>query len=323
MIDLKKSLDLKKEANEIIEHIIDRTSKLCNKSLSIAPDSIESIVKAFIYTKLLTLAPLQIEKGSSDKIAQFTTKTHKLLYLRYLESIKVLEDSLLLGISGRYLTSGACLRIALESMIKGAFFFGLKSPTNRSMINKDVSNNRPCRKGKTFLEYVEDTITDNKAAENDGTVLEVGVELKMIDDCVESRLPTFKAMFDQIRDWGYFGPLGKHDKFVYDNLYKELCSYIHAAGSKTTYSHALITGQSYTAFLSGDVDKELLDRFLRDFEFTLNVVGGIYFTVAWEAFIDSESAKITKWFMDEYNAEGKPLITINLAVLQSISKAGN
>lgn len=58
----------------------------------------------------------------------------------------------------RCLTAGMGLRAALESVVKGVFFFSLFDPCRLQSLDKRFSKKAPCKGSKSFAKYFEEVL---------------------------------------------------------------------------------------------------------------------------------------------------------------------
>ena len=312
--DLRRIIDVRINGNDAVDELLERMR--VNALDSLGFEYIDRMNCALRYSKGVLLASLL---NTDNETLRSVFESAILPSYRYLESLKIIEDAFLLALSGRYLSAGAVIRTSLESMVVGAFYHGLTDSNHRGIA--DVLRRKLRNSTKSFLDFVEESISDIPEERLDGEILEASVELKLLKHDPPLAPPSFRTMFYLVRDWGYFGPLAEDANLVFDKLYDGLSEYTHAMRGPTSYSRALLSKKQYSGFFSGEVNEESLEKLCFYYLWTLNVIGSVFFTVFWEVFKSEEAQKQAIWFQRMYESYSKDLATLDYAVLLVIEKA--
>jgi hypothetical protein len=300
-----------------IDRLLKRMSSSFKTSLELYQNEIESAISGYKFLQNLLLTPLQ-EPELDEKKLEASIASILLPQLRIVESMKLLEDALLLALSGRYTSAYATMRTALECMTVGGFYHGLSSSALRSRA-KEIRGYKGYGYPKTFMNILEELISKDSSLEDNGLNLEFAMENYLKDHDPPLAPPNFRRMLVQILDWYQIWGIEDPMKDLADELYEELSVYAHAMQDATTYMQAVSTDGDYTTLNSGTVNDVMLSKFLERYKRLLDRTGAMFFSVIHEHLGHREwKASILSLIRDFYSG-GKPLETTYDAVFAAMN----
>jgi hypothetical protein len=315
---LDPSLEIKKQIDVLLEHV----RATSGKSLDEVGDELEKVFRETAFCRILWLATN--EGATREALKTFFSETKlSLVYYRFIDSLKSIDDSFLLAISGRYLAAGSALRTALESMVTGAFIYGLQNSSTRATLSNEW-NQKPIRGStKRWIDFFDD-VSANPVAARDSTAFEIALETTLIDECANfpdcegpKPLP-FAWMFNQLTNWGFMGGVAGMEDFIYKNLYKTLCKYVHAARNVMSYTRSVLQSVPFLIY-SGEVHSDTFSRYSNLANIALNAIGSIFFEVSREIFTAIDSKEYILEVLNNHNNLAQELSPIFNTILDILS----
>jgi hypothetical protein len=199
-------------------------------------------------------------------------------------------------------------------------------------LDKRFSEKYPCKGSKSFAEYFEEILKD-KVGSQDSTEFEIVLELKTVDEYNAILNPPnplssedlnslpFAWILDQLREWGLLGEFSDDTGFriLKEYVYKDLCSYVHAARKKMAYSRSVIMKEPYAAFTSANVNQELLDQYNTLLKLTLNIIGSVFFWCAKDVYNLKNTKSRTTVFLKEIEIYKDDLLPIFHTLMKIIN----
>jgi len=146
------------------------------------------------------------------------------IWKRYIESLNIIRDSLLLGLQGRIISATSLLRTAFEGIILGVFYQCLSQEDfrNRALIIKENSE---------FFALVEKGIHSIGDSERVSYELEFEVNKILLDTDDDVHIPGMKAMVKQIEQWEILevdNPDLTLEYILHKKMYADLSLYSHS-----------------------------------------------------------------------------------------------
>jgi hypothetical protein len=215
--------------------------EITNSALVECRKDLNKVVQTLSYAVDVFKGFLLIDSNSindSQELKSFSSIT-----FRFIDSVKLLNDSFFLSLTGRYPISRILERVAIESVVRGIFYYGCS-------IN-DVSDhiNKKYKKWKQFMKIIIKIKKENPSASP------LGLESYVTDELQGSNTihAGLKQMLRQLHAWKL--ALQEFDKFsdfldVFKESYKTLSGFIHSELS-TTYTYIEKTTQKETRVIWG------------------------------------------------------------------------
>lgn len=267
-----------KTLDNLNDEIVALSVRSCEKQL-------RDVILSVSFTMEICKSSLIVEEAKSFedymiKIADLT-RPFDIVISRFTESMKLLNDSLYFAITGRYVPARIILRSSLECMIRGVFYFGLKT------VNvKEASSSAKSEHYREFLRLVQETLKENPELTPAGLEDLMTAELKRR----ESWHPSFSAMFKQLVKWDMFPrasdmTIEETTNLVVKQIYGPMSETVHTS-LPTTYTYyekinpqlriRVIWGQQFL--------KDLLCHFLEGLTALIDIIAAIVLVSAVEHF---------------------------------------
>ena len=231
--------------DDIIHATQERNSELLETSIHVFSYALE-VYKAY----LLNDKETEWKKQNLESFSSIT--------FRFVESLKILNDSFFLVLTGRYPVSRILEIVAIESVIKGLFYYGCS-------INDLSSYNPPERTGnlKRFMEVVQKTKSE------DPQLSPLSLEDLVYDECLKVELmhPGLKQMIRQLYSWKLIlQDFEDIEEFIqeFKISYRNLSGFIHSA-LNTTYTYIEKTTELETrVFWGAQFAKMFLEKEIQE-----------------------------------------------------------
>lgn len=259
MIDMNIDLDFESNSLVSIEHYLNTLQSL-NEDIVLSSreeckNALETVVQVFSYA-------LEVYKGfllrnSKSVDGKQDLDSFSSITVHFVESLKILNDSFFTSLTGRYPISRILERVAIESLIRGVFYYGCSindvfnciRSKNRNWIKfmKVVQRTKKNHSSSSPLE-LEDYVSDEL---RDSNVLHAGL----------------KQMLSQLHDWNLvlqeFEDINEFFQ-VFNIAYKNLSGFIHSA-LDTTYTYIEKTTQNeIRAFWGAQFSRECLEKEIQE-----------------------------------------------------------
>jgi hypothetical protein len=267
------------------------------------PDSSLEMVRSLRYVRGLT-SILLISAEDFDTLFNLASVT-MLPGARMTDSLNLLEDSIVLALSGSYLVAHSLLRLAYESLIVGGFYHVIAY--NQTEMIPEISNfNGRGKYPKPFGEIVEDILENLTPEESKFTsfVLESKIEKIFRDYQPKLIPPGFTLMLFQVcKFYALITP--KYEKFI-RALYDELSTHIHTMQNASYEIRDWRLGVVFS--------DERLRVFQSTFLTVLDMIGYLYNIIMAGGYSFPDVVSNTIDFMDRFKVEGENLKLTNFIV---------
>lgn len=189
------------------KYLIKRVNEIVDESLMHAEREYESALQGLRYLRnvyeLPLASPMVDDKKREDLIGRYFV-----LMFRMSESLFLLDDALLLALSGRYTSALSILRSAIESITLGAFYHGLTISSLRQKISSHM-NNKPPNSSKTYSEIISEAISKTPEIVESGLALEMKIRSELKRHSPPLKPPSFSRTLGDVIDMFYLHPLKK------------------------------------------------------------------------------------------------------------------
>jgi hypothetical protein len=264
------------------------------------PDSSLEMVRNLRYVQNLTsILPMCAE--DIDTLFNIFSVT-MLPGARMTDSLNLLEDSIVLALSGRYSAAHSLLRLAYESLIVGGFYHVLAyNPTK--MLSRIRSFNGRGKYPKPFGAIVEDILENLTPEERIYTSFMLENKIEKFFQNHEPKLipPGFSYMLSQV--CGFYALITPKYKKRIRELYDELSTYIHTMQNASYEIRYWRLGVVFSA--------ERLHIFQSTFLFVLDMIGYLYNIIMAVFYSFPDVVSHTIDFMDRFKVEGESLKLTN------------
>lgn len=220
VVTVESTVDFESLSLRSLDQYLETLESLNEKHISLSIEAcrseLEELIQAFSFAIETYKAFLLREESSQGNHAVFDSIT-----VRFVESLKILNDSLFLSITGRYPISRILERIAIESTVKGLFFYGAST----SDLSKWDTG------GKTAFKEVMHIIYHKKKENPEATPFQL--EDYVTASLQERRLYLgLRPMLMQLHDWGLaLQDFKRMTEFLtaFNTSYRNLSGFIHAS----------------------------------------------------------------------------------------------
>ncbi|MGV9103751.1 MAG: hypothetical protein ACOC3C_06525 [Candidatus Thorarchaeota archaeon] len=266
------------QPDDYSQHMLSRVEECFDETLEAHDSVISTLIRGHKYLANLLFKPFQGHDMNENRVEEIAENIN-LPHFRIIESLKLLEDSLLLTLSGRYTAGLSTMRTALECMVVGGFYHGLSKPEFR----KKASHIRHWKAtwagySKTFLEMVEELVENDEAAIRDDIYLESRVEKMLSEHDPPLPPPNFRRMLCQVVEWFELRAVQNPIDMIY-GIYDNLSIFTHAMQDVTTYKQILLSGGTDFSLMSGIVDDKLMKKSGDMYIHILDIIGSIFFAL--------------------------------------------
>jgi len=252
-----------------------RVKGCVDESVSISRDRLEAAVRALRYARNLVHFPMSPKRTSESTMNLMMDIAQP--YVRVHESFNLLDDALLLAMSGRYTPAFSVLRTSIESIVAGVFYHCLCVPGFRKRAKALLFNTR--RTDRVSVgQILDELLTNNPELAANGLVLERALETKFQEYTPPVLPPGFNTMLKStLEHYDFPGGLDAYD-YIYNTLYGPLSAYTHVMSDATTLWQKELDDE--LVFDSGLVNVRMLDMFIGIFFKVLDSIGALFVTAA-------------------------------------------
>ncbi len=295
------------------KHQVNMMKKTFNLSKFESHNQIQEMISALVLVRYLSSIQSMPTKDIDIETLYLITSVTILPSARMADSLMLLDNSILLAVSGNYTAAHALLRLSYESLIVGGFY---------NVISFDTMNMIPIvrdYKGrdypKSFGDIVEDTMRNITSEEEHirALVLESRLENFLQEHKPKLLPPNFKKMLRQVCEfYGLITP--KYRNFCYE-LYGDLSNYIHTSQNASYHLKDWKEGLVFS--------KEQLQDFSTRFLTVLDVLGYLYNVIMAGGYtLPGVVSHVTK-VMTKFKDESESLPLTNLIVRELCKQYSN
>jgi len=240
--------------------VSDYSTSIQEEHLSNYREECEVIVKTYLHfyriPRIVMYSYLEYQYYREEMVKKWLG-----VWKRFIESLNIIRDSLVLGLQGRIISASSLLRISVESMIRGTFYHHLSQNEfrERATCLRSVSTTR---KNETFLDLVEDVIQGIPDKEDVPIELEFKIHKLVYESLPPRKEPSLKAMVQQLEEWEIID--------TEDAKFKDVI-YNHMIGDLSSYSHSILwtsyfgRGGGLDLALGLSVDTRATEEYTRHF----------------------------------------------------------
>ncbi|MHA2323042.1 MAG: hypothetical protein ACXACG_15525 [Candidatus Thorarchaeota archaeon] len=246
------------------------TKKRQKKLYDNAREEFDVIVKTYWYTNMITglvhSSYLRHHDNDDDVFTKHFVKWAG-LWFRVIESLNVLQDSMILGLEGRTSSAFSLLRPALESIVSGAFYYCVSQSEYRDKAHKIRKADSGRRSGK-ILDLVEEVIRTTEDKDSIPAELERQITRMSMESKDEIHLPKIRLMLDQIEEWEIVDVESDQTltEILYSKLFSRLSEYSHSV-YHASYAGRGIESKNHDVLFGWDVDLEKFKEYANHFRF--------------------------------------------------------
>jgi hypothetical protein len=238
-------------------------------------DEFDVILKSYCYTHMITgLVHSSYKHHNNDDDEVFTRNFVRWagLWFRVIESLNILQDSMILGLEGRSSSAFNLLRPALESIVNGVFYYCISQTEYREKA-KTIKDSDKGRKSGKIIDLVEEVIRTTKDKDSIPVELERQLTRMSLDYDSEIYLPKFSVMVDQIEEWKIIDEESEEglSDILYSNLFKKLSSYSHSV-YHVSYAGRGIESRNHDVLFGWDVDFDSFKEYSNHFRFACIII---------------------------------------------------
>jgi hypothetical protein len=250
--------------------IIDFTKKRYDRLYENAREEFDILVKSYWYTNMITglvhSSYLHHHNDDADIFSQHFVKWAG-LWFRTIESLNILQDSMILGLEGRTASAFSLLRPALESIVLGAFYYCISHVEYRETAMK-IKNADSGRKSGKILDLVEEVIKTTKDKDSVPAEMERQITRMSLESDSEIFLPKIRLMLEQLEEWEIVGTEVEEglSDILYSTLFSRLSDYSHSI-YHTSYAGVGIETGNQDVLFGWDIDIELFKKYVSHFRF--------------------------------------------------------
>jgi len=255
---------------DYVSQITDFTKKRHRTLFESTREEFDIVVKSFWYTKMITglVHSSYLRHHSYDDNA-FTQHFVKWagLWFRVIESLNVLQDSMILGLDGRVSSAFNLLRPALESIVAGSFYYCISQTEFRKKAMK-IRNADSGRKSGKIIDLVEEVIRTTQDKDSIPAELERLITRLSVESESEIHLPKIKLMLKQLEEWEIVPTESGQSltEILYNKLYSKLSNFSHSI-YHTSYAGIGIESRSHDVLFGWGIDLELFKDYAYHFRF--------------------------------------------------------
>ncbi len=309
--------DFEDDIDVFFDGILRHIEENQNAHLRSSRNDCEIVVKAYWHTymiaRIIVYSFLDHHIGKEECIREWLG-----IWTRFIDSLNLLRDSLVLGLQGRIIGAAILLRPALESIITGAFYNHLSQAEfrERAKVLKGVScgenNELP------FLDVVEKAIENIEDNDDISFRLENEITKLAMKSSPELRLPKYGVMVRQLVEWGV---PNNEPEFIVKHIHGDFFNKVLSG-----YAHSLLPesylgrGEAPDVALSLPADKKSIQEYTRIFQGACIIIL-LYFLGSTEDMQKTRefSEAITKYLQNNPNADSV-LASIPDQILESIEE---
>jgi hypothetical protein len=284
------------------DYIIDRVTSCIKESMSAAYEPFEKAIRAQRYLRNLFLSPFGTPDIDKEALREQLQEI-MLIYERVHESLIIIDDSLLLALSGRYTTAFSSLRGAIECVIVGGFYHSLLDENRLQSIQEEYRPSGWSENERDFWTFIRDLITNHQDVANNGIIFEMLIERTL--DELKRRPPGFYKMLRMLEKWYESDILQETAEIISSYLYPNLSRYAHTMSDATTYIQHV--KKEDLIFNSGVVSEDMISKFVEMFHNVLDNIGAIYLIIAKEFYRIPDSRTAILAYESELYKHGKDL----------------
>jgi len=245
------------ESNSLvsIEHYLNTLQSLnediIQSSLKECKNTLETAVQVFSYAIEVYKSFLLIDSQSVDEKRNLDLLSS--ITLRFMEFLKILNDSFFMSLTGRYPVSRILERVAIENVIRGVFYYGCSINDVSDHINK---------KNKNWIRFME---VIQKTKKNHSSASPLELEDYVSDELHSSNIyhAGLKQMLSQLHSWKLILQEFEDINEFFEDFnvaYKNLSGFIHSA-LNTTYTYIEKTTQNeLRVFWGAQFSKKYLEK---------------------------------------------------------------
>jgi hypothetical protein len=268
-------------------------------------DSSLEMVRSLRYVKSLIEIPPSCAEDFDTLFNIFSVTI--LPSTRMKDSLNLLEDSIVLALSGSYTAAYSLLRLAYECLIVGGFYHVIAY--NQTKMIPEISNFNGYGKykyPKTFGKMVEDILENLTSEESRFTSFALETKVENIFRNHQPKLipPGFTLMLSQVcKFYALITP--KYKKIIRD-IYSDLSTHVHLRQNASYYIRNWREGVAFSA--------EKLQLFQSSFLSVLDMLGYLYSVIMAGSYSWEDVASQTVEFMERFKVEGESLKLTNLII---------
>lgn len=195
--------------------------------------------------------------------------THKRLSafaIYQIEAIHLVERACMQALCWYYGIGTAMLRMALEALIRGAFWEGMAHPSTRDSA-QIVRSSRGAQVGdqtKRLHDLFADVFSHAPQAERELDLVSAGifdrVSFLFSTGQFTRVVPPFRVMVGQVAEWGFLHPIADPAATIYDGVYWKLSEDAHIIPDKTLLGRRFVAGKE--AFPTVEFNADELRAFI-------------------------------------------------------------
>lgn len=256
---------------DYVSQIIDFTKKRHRKLYESAREEFDIIIKSYWYTNMITglvhSSYLHHHNYDNDVFTQHFAKWAG-LWFRVIESLNVLQDSMILGLEGRTSSAFNLLRPALESIVTGSFYCCMSQTEYRDKAEKTRNSDSGRKSGCKIIELVEEVIRTTDDKESIPAELERQITRMSLESDSEIHLPGISSMLKQLVEWKIVSVDSDLSivEILHKKLYSKLSDFSHSI-YHASYAGRGIESRNYDVLFGWDVDLELFKDYANNFRF--------------------------------------------------------
>ena len=309
--------DFEGDIDVFVDGILRHIEENQNAHLRSSRNDCGIVVKAYWHTymiaRIIVYSFLDHHNGKVECIREWLG-----VWKRFIDSLNLLRDSLVLGLQGRVIGAAILLRPAAESMVTGAFYNHLSQAEfrKRAKVLKGVTcgenNELP------FLDVVEKAIENIEDNDDISFRLKNEVTKLAMKSSPELRLPKYRVMIRQLVEWDV--PNNEPEfimKHVHGDFFNEVLSgYAHSLLSESYLGR----GEAPDVALSLSADTKAIQEYSRIFQGACITIL-LYFLGSTEDMQKTRefSEAITKYLQNNPNADSV-LASIPAQILELIEE---
>jgi hypothetical protein len=207
-------------------------------------------------------------------------QTHKRLSafaIYQIEAIHLIERACMQALCWYYGVGTAMLRMALEALIRGAFWEGIAHKIIRDraeIIRRARGVKLPDKTGRLHDWFV-DIFAKHPNAEADLEVISAAIFDRVSplfsDPSLKRAVPSLRMMVDQIAEWGLLAPIAteRAASAIYDGIYWKLSDDAQVIPDKTLLGRRFVAGKE--AFPAVEFGAEELNAFVEMLEIVADI----------------------------------------------------
>ncbi len=261
-------------SEDYTSQMIDITRKRQKKLYNHAREEFDVIVKSYWHTKMITgiIHSSYLHHHDNDKNL-FTQNFVKWsgLWFRVIESLNILQDSMILGLEGRTSSAFNLLRPALESIVAGAFYHCLSQSQYRE--RAEIIRKSDIGRTKGIINLVEEVIKNTADRNSIPAELERQMTRMSVEFASDVHLPKIGLMLAQLEEWEVL-PVETElslSEILHSTLYTKLSDYSHSI-YHSSYAGKGIESRNHDVLFGWDVDIGSFKEFANHFRFLCAII---------------------------------------------------